>query len=310
MKPGISYGTHLYSPASPEDLRGIGPSVQSFLSKFGSPDSREVAAYTAQLSAGLGAGVIRGILGRCGQDGPVDSFCFMEPNVFGVLEESPVYAEHPDDYLCCIDAFMHFHRVPEHAPVRMDIERETAELIRHGMVARGFAEYRRSNMGLSPLRKAGSIASAPGDLRPVRFVPTIAGSILAIQREAYQDQPDAAVFPELFMSPADPSRSNLGFGWSDVDADLSPCLADRDGLAGYCLVRSGPDSALVLDLAVRPSRARRGVGRFLLEDAICRCAGAGLREIELSVTIGGVAHRLYRNLGFRDAAGFSFFRIG
>ena len=69
--------------------------------------------------------------------------------------------------------------------------------------------------------------------------------------------------------------------------------------SGFAL--TGADGVLEL-LAVSPERARRGVGRALLADAIAAATGAGLERLLLDVRVGNApAVALYESFGFHPA---------
>jgi ribosomal-protein-alanine N-acetyltransferase len=76
-------------------------------------------------------------------------------------------------------------------------------------------------------------------------------------------------------------------------------LEARTGILGYCATRLVIDELHVMNLAVRPSARRRGLGRALLEAALRRGARAGARRALLEVRAGNEAARaLYARSGF------------
>ncbi len=72
-----------------------------------------------------------------------------------------------------------------------------------------------------------------------------------------------------------------------------------EGLAGYLVRWSVAGEVHLLDLAVAPSRRRRGVGRALLESLLAEARRQGARRIELEVAAANRAARaLYGRSGF------------
>jgi ribosomal-protein-alanine N-acetyltransferase len=79
-------------------------------------------------------------------------------------------------------------------------------------------------------------------------------------------------------------------------------VADADGaVLGYLVAWASGSEAEILNLAVRPTARRRGVGRILLWDALGRLAAAGVSSVFLEVRPSNVAARaLYAGAGFRE----------
>jgi len=75
-----------------------------------------------------------------------------------------------------------------------------------------------------------------------------------------------------------------------------------DGPAGFILIRAAADEAEVLSVGVRPAQRQGGVGGRLLDAALVRLGGAGIRRVFLEVAVGNRAARaLYLSRGFREA---------
>jgi len=82
-----------------------------------------------------------------------------------------------------------------------------------------------------------------------------------------------------------------------------PLVARAEGegsLAGYCVYWLVADQVHIQNLAVRPEHRRRGVGHFLLTQALARAAQAGAASAVLEVRESNrAAQELYASLGFR-----------
>lgn len=77
-------------------------------------------------------------------------------------------------------------------------------------------------------------------------------------------------------------------------------VLDEDGVAAYALFKVLEPEAELVDVAVAPDRARRGLGRRLLESAFPALKARGVLKIGLEVSEGNVPARgLYERLGFR-----------
>lgn len=75
---------------------------------------------------------------------------------------------------------------------------------------------------------------------------------------------------------------------------------DNKGVAGYAALWLADDEAELGNLAVRPGRRRRGIGRALLRHVLERAFERGARTVFLEVREGNaVARRLYEGFGFR-----------
>jgi ribosomal-protein-alanine acetyltransferase len=77
-------------------------------------------------------------------------------------------------------------------------------------------------------------------------------------------------------------------------------VAEEEGrLAGYAVFWSVPPEAQILDIAVAPDSARRGLGRFLLDVILAHARRLGLKKATLEVRAGNeAALALYRAAGF------------
>lgn len=72
------------------------------------------------------------------------------------------------------------------------------------------------------------------------------------------------------------------------------------GLAGYAALWLAAEEAELGNLAVRPGRRGRGIGRLLLDHILRAAAARGARQIFLEVReSNAVARRLYEAAGFR-----------
>lgn len=72
--------------------------------------------------------------------------------------------------------------------------------------------------------------------------------------------------------------------------------------AGFILCRAAADEAEVLVVAVRPAERRAGLGGRLLDAALARAGGAGVRRMFLEVGVDNpAALGLYSSRGFTEA---------
>ncbi len=75
---------------------------------------------------------------------------------------------------------------------------------------------------------------------------------------------------------------------------------DQSGIAGYCVKWVVDEDLHIQNIAVHPLHQRRGLGRYLLEDAMETGRRTGAQKASLEVRVSNrVAERLYESLGFR-----------
>jgi ribosomal-protein-alanine N-acetyltransferase len=75
---------------------------------------------------------------------------------------------------------------------------------------------------------------------------------------------------------------------------------ENKGVAGYAALWLAADEAELGNLAVRPGRRGRGIGRILLRHVLEEAARRGAREVFLEVReSNAIARRLYEASGFR-----------
>ncbi|MFI8535050.1 GNAT family N-acetyltransferase [Streptomyces aquilus] len=87
----------------------------------------------------------------------------------------------------------------------------------------------------------------------------------------------------------------------DVYPDHLLVLDDGTALMGYVLCGTAPDlsRSWVLGLGITPDERGQGFGRLLMEEALRRLRGLGVREVVLTVAPANkTAILLYENLGF------------
>jgi len=92
--------------------------------------------------------------------------------------------------------------------------------------------------------------------------------------------------------------------------DLRECVASDvvflvaaapEGVAGYVVAQDAADEGEILNLAVAPTRYRRGIGRALVEAALDALAERGAERVFLEVRESNAAARaLYATLGFQE----------
>ncbi|UCG75807.1 MAG: ribosomal protein S18-alanine N-acetyltransferase [Gemmatimonadota bacterium] len=108
--------------------------------------------------------------------------------------------------------------------------------------------------------------------------------VVAIERDSYALPWSAATFRALLQ------RRNT----------LLRVAEDRRGVAGYAVLWLAAEEAELGNLAVRPGRRQRGIGRLLLQHVLEEAAARGARAIFLEVReSNSVALRLYEGAGFR-----------
>ncbi len=98
--------------------------------------------------------------------------------------------------------------------------------------------------------------------------------------------------------------------WSPSDyesllsADGTICLLaedEEDERIGFVLARVMADEMEILNLAVRPAKRRRGLGRRLVTEALGRGCARGVRQCWLEVRASNqAALEFYRALGFQE----------
>jgi ribosomal-protein-alanine N-acetyltransferase len=120
-------------------------------------------------------------------------------------------------------------------------------------------------------------AASPSDL----------DAILAIEARCYpRPWPRAAFESELGSA-----TGGIAVGGSDVT------------IAGYLVYRIVTDEAEILNLAVDPPFRRSGQARALVRHLLGEARTAGCRKVWLEVRRSNqAAERLYRSVGFREAA--------
>ena len=76
----------------------------------------------------------------------------------------------------------------------------------------------------------------------------------------------------------------------------------EDPVAGFCAFWRVADQIHINNLAVRPERRGRGLGRALIQGVIRGAAGMGVQSATLEVRrANAAALRLYQGAGFREA---------
>jgi ribosomal-protein-alanine N-acetyltransferase len=73
---------------------------------------------------------------------------------------------------------------------------------------------------------------------------------------------------------------------------------DEGETVGFSLFRTVADESELLLIAVVPGQQRRGVGRVLLDDFLCRARNDSVSRVHLEVRDGNSAVQLYRYAGF------------
>jgi ribosomal-protein-alanine N-acetyltransferase len=117
-----------------------------------------------------------------------------------------------------------------------------------------------------------------------RALPADVAALVALEREA-------SVHPW--------NEAQLSSEIERAAPDAVLVLDGRAGVRAWCAYRLAAGELAILNLAVHPGERRRGLGRFLLEAALRRAAGAGANQALLEVRASNAAARaLYANFGF------------
>jgi len=126
-------------------------------------------------------------------------------------------------------------------------------------------------------------------IRPARRSDLLA--VADIERQSFPQPWSVAVFERFLDAPA--FLVAIGRGDPSLDGTV----------VGYVVADSVPNHGEALghvkDLAVHPERRRQGIGRRLLERAVCTLRSTGVGSIKLEVRASNEgAKRLYRGAGF------------
>lgn len=108
-------------------------------------------------------------------------------------------------------------------------------------------------------------------------------------RELLANVPEAAQWTHEDVAPE--SRRDLRFR-----------VAEGEGrICGLIVFRRMADEAEILNLAVESNRRRRGIGSWLIREAIAECKSSGVKRIFLEVRESNRgAREFYASMGFRD----------
>lgn len=106
---------------------------------------------------------------------------------------------------------------------------------------------------------------------------------------------------ELLSDTPEAARWSAGQGGVSGSGILCR-VAERNGqISGVIVFRSMSDEAEILNLAVKASQRRKGIGWLLVQKAIAECKAAGVRTIFLEVRESNArALRLYARAGFKE----------
>lgn len=76
-------------------------------------------------------------------------------------------------------------------------------------------------------------------------------------------------------------------------------LCEGDTVIGYCAFLQAADVADITNVAVHPGYRKRGLGKMLLEEAMCKADARGVKQLFLEVRVSNEAARaLYTACGF------------
>lgn len=105
-----------------------------------------------------------------------------------------------------------------------------------------------------------------------------------IESQAFSDPWPASAFADLLVQPY---------------ARLTVALDARRVLCGYCIMLHVLDEGEIANVAVMPSRRRRGIAARLLDDALTTAAALNLATVFLEVRLSNdPARGLYASRGF------------
>ena len=149
-----------------------------------------------------------------------------------------------------------------------------------------------------------NVSVGPDDLVGSAVVGS-ARSLYVLEPMRVEDIPQAvAIEKATFSNP----WSHEAFEHEIVDNRVShPTVAravesDERAIAGYCVMWVVFEDIHIQNIAVHPQHQRRGLGRYLLEDAQEAGSRTGARGVLLEVRESNtVARRLYISMGFREA---------
>jgi ribosomal-protein-alanine N-acetyltransferase len=121
-----------------------------------------------------------------------------------------------------------------------------------------------------------------GSLRQRRMLEDDIGSVIELEREAYQFPWSEGIFRDCLR---------VGYTCRVIDA--------ADGIGGYGIMSLGAGEAHILNLCVREDLRSRGVGRQLLHWLLRRAAAVGMEHGFLEVRPSNLAAmHLYEATGF------------
>lgn len=125
---------------------------------------------------------------------------------------------------------------------------------------------------------------------------------IRIRKAAWPDMPGVlAIERECFPTPWIEAMYGV-----ELSREAAVFLAadDDDGLAGYLCAWAVEEEGHILKIAVRPEKARRGIGRALMDALAAEFMRRGVREMWLEVRAGNTAARsFYADLGFSEQGG-------
>lgn len=132
-------------------------------------------------------------------------------------------------------------------------------------------------------RPEGEAPGRPARLRPMR--PEDLPAVAELERRCFTVPWEEATFRRLL-------GNGRARAWSAVDG--------AGEVAGYAVLWETDRGAQLGNLAVRPERRRRGLGRRLVREALRAARASGCRRLFLEVRESNeAALALYRELGFR-----------
>lgn len=134
-------------------------------------------------------------------------------------------------------------------------------------------------------RRRGAGAGVEPAVRIRRMRPEEVPRVAELERSCFTVPWEEATFRRLL-------GSGRARAWTALEADGS--------IAGYAVMWRTDRGAQLGNLAVRPERRRRGIGRRLVRTALRAAAASGSERLFLEVRESNdAAIRLYRDLGFR-----------
>ncbi|MCL4438085.1 MAG: GNAT family N-acetyltransferase [Thermoplasmataceae archaeon] len=175
------------------------------------------------------------------------------------------------------------------------------------MNSRGYEILRRRRLLLPEL---GKFSEEPEKIRNTAF--RFAGieelnssKYVDAQLEAYKSTPEARfLLPESLEARIKMLREIMDGSYGDLIYDASRLILNEEDIAGAILVcrgrprLDGTRIPIIIDFFVVPEFRGLGFGEYLIRSSLHSLQKSGFKKVELWVTEGNSAEKLYRKMGF------------